>query len=69
MSTANSYRQKLQHLLFLLRHKQVGTAVTAASKLNCSARTIKNRISKLRNDGFVIKYDQGLKRYVLYEDQ
>ena len=68
MMTTYAYRQKLQHLLFMLRHKQIGTAAAAASKLNCSARTIKNRINKLRNDGFVIKYDQGLKRYVLFED-
>jgi len=68
MTSKYAYRQRLQYLLFMLRHKQAGNADALAIKLNCCSRTVKNCIAKLRKDGFVIKYDQGLKRYILEED-
>jgi predicted transcriptional regulator len=68
MTSQYAYRQRLQYLLFMLRHKKAGNASTLAIKLNCCSRTVKNCIAKLRKDGFVIKYDQGLKRYVLTEE-
>ena len=68
MTSKYAYRQRLQYLLFILRHKQAGNADALAIKLNCCSRTVKNCIAKLRKDGFVIKYDQSLKRYILKGD-
>jgi biotin operon repressor len=52
----------------MLRHKQAGNADMLAIKLHCCSKTVKNCIAKLRKDGFVIRYDKGLKRYVLTEE-
>lgn len=69
MTSTYTYRQRLQYLLFMLRHKQAGNADTLAIKLNCCSRTVKNCIAKLRKNGFVISYNKGLKRYILKEDE
>jgi len=68
MTSKYAYRQRLQYLLFMLRHKQAGNADALGSRLHCCSRTVKNCIAKLRKDGFVIKYDQSLKRYILKGD-
>lgn len=68
MVSKTAYQQRLQQLLYLLRHKQAGTAAAITIKLNCSTRTVKNCINKLRQDGFKIEFDKSLKRYVLKEE-
>lgn len=68
MVSKTAYQKRLQHLLYLLRHKQAGTAAAIAIKLNCSTRTVKYCINKLRQDGFKIEFDKVLKRHVLEED-
>jgi DNA-binding transcriptional LysR family regulator len=69
MNAIVKYRQALDHLLFLLRHQQVGSLVPAAKRLNCSTRTLKHRIARLRREGHFIVYDRTLKRYVLREEE
>ena len=68
MVSKTAYQKRLQHLLYLLRHKQAGTAAGTAIKLHCTTRTVKYCINKLRQDGFKIEFDKGLKRYVLEEE-
>jgi len=61
-------RQQLQRLLYLLRHKQAGTAAQVAKRLNCHASTVQKMIRFLRDGGFLIKYDKSLKKYILLEE-
>ncbi|RZJ17796.1 MAG: HTH domain-containing protein [Acinetobacter sp.] len=67
MTTKQQHRQQLQYLLYLLRHRRPGGASALAAVLGCHPRTAKNYIVILRRDGFDIKYDRMLRRYVLYE--
>lgn len=64
-----AYHQRLQRLLFLLRHRQAGTVTEIARQLNCTDRTVNYCLSKLRKDGFVIEFDRNLKKHVLLEDE
>lgn len=68
MTAQHIYRQRLQYLIYMLRHSIPGGAVQLASKLGCSDRTLKNYMAKLRKDGFDIKYCKALQRYVLAEE-
>lgn len=68
MTTHFAYRERLQYLLFILRHKQANGAASLAIKLNCCKRTVKNCLATLRKDGFDIRYNKTLKRYELIED-
>ena len=61
-------RQRLQHLLYMLKKHQLVIAAGAAITLNCSVRTVKSCIERLRKYGRVIKYQRKLKRYVLIAD-
>ncbi|WP_316735765.1 HTH domain-containing protein [Pedobacter aquatilis] len=67
MMSIVSSRENIVRLLYMLRHNQVSTTDKVAARFNCSSRTIKNYLAKLRKDGYLIKYDKGLKRYVLRE--
>lgn len=68
MTSRYANRQRLQYLLFMLRHHQVGGAVEIAAKPHCSIRTVKYGLAKLRKDGFNIQYDKTIDRYVLEEE-
>lgn len=59
------YRQRLQRVIFLIRHRQFHNALQASKILNCHPTTVKRLIAKLRLEGHQINYDKGLKRYVL----
>ncbi|TCC94191.1 HTH domain-containing protein [Pedobacter frigiditerrae] len=61
-------RQKLQKLLFMLKHKQVQTAAAVAQQLHCHPSTVVKLLYRLRKDGYQITYDKSLKRYVLVEE-
>lgn len=61
-------RQKLQTLLYLVKHKQVYTAAEVAKQLHCHVSTVEKLFSRLRKDGYQITYDKSLRRYVLVEE-
>lgn len=59
------YWPLLDRLLFLIKHQQLGRPKEGAKKLDCSVRTLKYRIARLRQEGHPIVYDRALQRYVL----
>ncbi|WP_316847110.1 HTH domain-containing protein [Pedobacter psychrodurus] len=63
-----AHREKLQRMLFMVRHNRLKTAKQAAAQLSCSERTIKNYLSKLRDSGHEIRYDRSLGRYTIKEN-
>jgi predicted ArsR family transcriptional regulator len=62
------YRQRLQRVLFMVRHNQFQSALQASKILKCHPTTVKRLIVRLRVEGHHIKYEKSLKRYVLIDD-
>ncbi len=60
-------KQRILRLLFLLRHKQTGDAEEIGKLFECHPSTIKRLIAQLREDGYKIIYDKGLKKYIMQE--
>jgi DeoR/GlpR family transcriptional regulator of sugar metabolism len=63
-----AHREKLQRILFMIRHQRLLNTKQAAAQLDCSERTIKNYLSKLRASGHEIRYDRALGRYTIKEN-
>jgi transposase len=61
------YRQRLQRVIFLIKHHQFHNALQASKILKCSPSTVKRLITRLRLEGHQIKYEKSLKRYVSEE--
>lgn len=59
-----SYRNKLQELLTLVKKGRIKDSAHGAKIMYCSKPTIKRWIAVLRHQGNEIVYDQQLKRYV-----
>ena len=62
---AINYYQRLTYLLELIRAGSLGSPKQAAEKFNCTEKTIRNMISKLRETGNNIEYCRASGRYVL----
>ncbi len=62
---ALQYRNRLDRLLYLIRHQQMEPITTMTAKLGYARSTIEKQLKRLRAEGHVIAYDRGLKRYVL----
>lgn len=65
--TALQYRERLDRILFLLKHQQMGSIPVMTKKLGYAKSTIERQLKRLRAEGHVIDYDRSLKRYVLKE--
>lgn len=59
------YWPLLDRLLLLIKHQQPGRPKEGAKKLNCSVRTLKYCIARLRQEGHPIVYDRKRQRYVI----
>lgn len=60
-------RQKLQRVIFLATHHQLINAEQAAALMNCHPSTVKRIIIRLRLEGYDIRYEKSLGRYVLLD--
>lgn len=67
--TALQYRDRLDRLLFLVKHQQMECIPVMTTRLGYSISTIERHLKRLRAEGHVIAYDRSLKRYVLAMDE
>lgn len=61
------YRQKLQRVIFLVKHQQFQNALHASKILACHPSTVKRLITRLRLEGHQIRYEKSLGRYIMEE--
>lgn len=69
---AMSYRdfeKRRRHLLYLASKKMLISVEQAAEKFGCHKRTIQRILDGLRDDGYDIRYDKNLCRFVIYNLQ
>ncbi|MDQ7948183.1 MAG: hypothetical protein REI78_05175 [Pedobacter sp.] len=67
MRSIQKYRERLQRVIFMVRHHQFANASHASKILSCHPTTVKRLIIRLRLEGHQIKYERSLGRYVLEE--
>ena len=60
-----TYSERLDYLLDLIKKERVDSPKIAAEKFDCSEKTIRNMINKLREKGFEIEYCKDSKKYFL----
>ncbi len=60
-----TYTKRLEYLLEMIDKKQLNSPFGAAELFNCSEKTVRNMINRLREKGFDIKYDREEKKYLI----
>jgi DeoR/GlpR family transcriptional regulator of sugar metabolism len=64
-----SYGKRLDYILELIRKNRFRTVDDAATRFNCSTRTVKRMLNHLRDRGYDIQYDRLQKKYFIKEKQ
>ncbi|MAX81688.1 MAG: hypothetical protein CL843_16120 [Crocinitomicaceae bacterium] len=62
-----SYVKRLSYLKELIEKGKVKSPNQVADKFNCSEKTIRNMINRLRDEGFDIRYSKAMSRYYIHE--
>jgi biotin operon repressor len=60
-----TYSERLDYLLDLIKKGRVSSPKIIAERFDCSEKTIRNMINRLRNKGFEIEYSKYNKKYFL----
>jgi DeoR/GlpR family transcriptional regulator of sugar metabolism len=60
-----TYTNRLEYLSEMINKKQLSSPAEAAELFDCSEKTIRNMINRLREKGFNIKYDREEKKYLI----
>lgn len=59
------HKERLEHLLELIRKGRCFALRDIASKFECSKRTVKRMLATLRDEGYDITYCQSSRRFYL----
>lgn len=60
-----TYTARLEYLLELIEKGQCYSPTIIAQKFNCTERTVRNMINRLREKGYVIIYCKSNKKYMI----
>jgi DeoR/GlpR family transcriptional regulator of sugar metabolism len=64
-----SYEKRLEYVLELITKKRFRSLEDAASRFNCSTRTVKRMLNHLRDQGHDVRYDRLEKKYFIKEKE
>lgn len=60
------FEQRRKHLLYMASKKMLISLDQAATRFGCHKRTVQRILDGLRDDGYDVRYDKDLGRFVIY---
>ena len=60
------FEKRRKHLLYMASKKMLISVEQAALKFDCHKRTVQRILDGLRDDGYDIRYDKNLGRFVIF---